>query len=315
MDMNEIDPSAAKFETPADHRAGFVAVIGRPNVGKSTLMNAFLGEKVAIVSPRPQTTRTRQLGILTSEKYQIIFMDTPGIMQPRHKLDEYMLEMAVDSLNDADLILWLVDASEPIGAGDRAIATQLIALENEVPIILAMNKSDLLLPEQVLPRSADYNGLLPEADWLLFSAKIGLGRAELLQRIVNKLPLGPRFYPPDQVTDVYLRDIAAEFIREQVMLQLRDELPYSIAVQVTDFKERENGTTYIGANIFVERENHKRIVIGAKGSQLKAIGSAARQEIATLVEGNIYLELWVKVAPKWRRNEKTLRRLGYHKID
>ncbi|HEX6384126.1 MAG TPA: GTPase Era [Anaerolineae bacterium] len=301
------------YDTLEGHKSGFVAVVGRPNVGKSTLLNAFLQSKIAIVTPKPQTTRLRQLGILTRPEYQIVFVDTPGIMKPRHKLDEFMVETAVDTLADADVILWLVDASEPPGPGDRAIAEQLSQLESNVPIIMGLNKSDLLKAHEVLPRTEAYHDLLPEAKWILFSATEGNGRDELLQMIVNQLPEGPRYYPPDQLTDTYVRDIAAELIREQAMLQLRDEIPYGVAVQVMEFKERPNGTTYISANIYVERENHKRIVIGAKGTQLRQIGEAARREIEAMLDAKVFLELWVKVAPKWRHSEQALKRLGYKK--
>lgn len=304
------------FEVPEGHKSGFVAVVGRPNVGKSTLINAFLQEKIAIVTPRPQTTRTSQLGIMTTEQYQIVFVDTPGLIKPRHKLDEYMVQSARESLADADVILWLVDGSVEPGGGDRAIAAQLAELAGETPIVLAINKGDLLNADNVLPRTAVYRQLLPQADeWILFSATEGNGRDELLQLIVDALPEGPRFFPPDQVTDVYLRDMAAELIREQIMLQLRDEVPYGAAVQVEAFKERKNGTTYISANVFVERSNHKQIVIGAGGQQLKQIGAAARREIEALLETKVYLELWVKVEPKWRRKDKVLRRFGYAKRD
>ncbi|MCA9953252.1 MAG: GTPase Era [Ardenticatenaceae bacterium] len=311
--MNEQTPIPTDYDTNEGHRSGFVAVIGRPNVGKSTLINGLLQEKINIVSPRPQTTRSRQLGILTTADYQIIFMDTPGLMQPRHKLDEFMVETAVDSLNEADLVLWLVDGSEPVGPGDQAISEQLQGLDESTPIILAINKSDITAPENVMAHTEAYCALAPNAVWIFFSARTGNGRNELLNLIVQALPEGPRYYPADQVTDVYLRDMAAEFIREQVMLQLRDEIPYSVAVQVDQFKERDNGTTYISANIIVERDNHKAIVIGAKGSQLRQIGAAARKELETLLEGKVFLELWVKVEPKWRHNEQALKRLGYSK--
>ena len=312
--MNSTITEVDEFEVPAGFRSGFVAVVGRPNVGKSTLMNAFLQDKIAIVTPRPQTTRTRQLGILTTDSYQIVFIDTPGLIKPRHKLDEYMVAVATGSLEDADVILYLVDASRPVGTGDKIIAGQLQAAQN-TPVILGMNKADLLKPEQVTPQTEAYRALLPEAPWILFSAAQGYGRDELLQMLVDHLPEGPPFYPPDQVTDVYVREMAAEFIREQIMLQLRDELPYGTAVQILEFKERENGVTYISANIFVERDSHKRIIIGHKGKQLKKIGAAARKELEQLTGGKVYLELWVKVLPKWRRNEKALRRLGYKKMD
>jgi GTP-binding protein Era len=309
-----VDPeeSSIPSETIADgHKSGFVAVVGRPNVGKSTLMNVLLKQKVAIVSPRPQTTRTRQLGIITQPEYQIIFVDTPGMMNPRHKLDEYMMEVALAALDDAEIVLWLVDASDEPGPGDRAIAQQLATLGDQVTVILGMNKGDLLAAHEVLPRTEAYRALLPAAQWILFSATQSRGRDELLQMIIDALPEGPRYYPPDQITDLYVRDIAAELIREQVIQQLRDEIPHGVAVQVDEYKERPNGVTYIHATIYVERSNHKRIVIGAKGAQLRRLGVAARQEIENLVEGKVFLELWIKVEPNWRRNAKSLKRLGY----
>ncbi len=301
-----------EYETPEGFKSGFVALVGRPNVGKSTLLNAFMQQKIAIVTPRPQTTRTRQLGIITEALYQMIFIDTPGIMKkPRHKLDQFMLESAVDTLADADVVLWLVDGSEPPGTEDQAIAEKLMASGSQRPVIMGINKVDALSAADVLPRSEGYKALLPDASWILFSALRQDGLAELLQMLVEALPEGPLYYPPEQITDVFLRDIAAEMIREQIMLQLREEIPYSTAVKVEDFKERENGTTYISANIFIERDSHKRIIIGRNGEQLRKIGAAARKEIEELVEGKVFLELWVKVQPKWRRDEDSLRRLGY----
>jgi GTP-binding protein Era len=299
-------------ETPEGHKSGFVTIVGRPNAGKSTLLNAFLQQKIAIVTPRPQTTRTRQLGIITEPGYQMIFVDTPGmIRQPRHKLDEFMVATAVETLGDADVVVWLVDSSEVPGPEDEAIAEKLAALGDSARVILGLNKSDLLAPAEVLPRTEAYRALLPDAPQILLSAQEGNGRDDLLQMIVAALPAGPRYYPAEQITETYERDIAAELIREQIMLQLREEVPYGAAVQVEEFKERPNGTTYIGASVYVERENHKRILIGAKGTQLRQIGEAARQEIEALIGGKVFLELWVKVEPKWRTNERALKRFGY----
>jgi GTP-binding protein Era len=311
-EMAELDlGSLAEDQIPEGHKSGIVAVAGRPNVGKSTLMNAYLRQKIAIVSPRPQTTRSRQLGILTEPDYQIIFVDTPGLIKPRHKLDEYMVTAADNSIRDADFILWLVDASEPVGAGDKFIAGTLKGLVDESSVILAMNKSDLLAPDEVIERSSAYHELMPGAEWILISAANGNGLDQLLQMIVNALEEGPRFYPADQTTDSFVRDIAAELIREQIFLKMRDELPYGTAVAVDEFKERENGIIYIKATIFVERDNHKKIIIGAKGSQLRLIGAAARREIEELIEQKVYLDLWIKVVPNWRRDDAALKRLGY----
>lgn len=299
-------------EVPQGYKSGFVAVVGRPNVGKSTLINTFLQQKIAIVTPRPQTTRRRQLGILTLPDAQIVFVDTPGLMKPRHKLDEYMVESALDSLKDSDVVLWLVDSAVPPGSTDRDIAARLATLGDEVKLVLAMNKGDLLALADVLPRTEQYRALLPEAEWILFSASKGNGCDALLQMVVDALPEGPRLYPADQLTDSFVRDMAAELIREQIMLQLRDEVPYGTAVMINEFKERPNGTVYIDATIVVERDSHKQIIIGGKGSQLRRLGTASRKEIEPLVEAKVFLQLWVKVMPKWRRKGKALRRLGYY---
>ena len=301
-----------ELDTPQGFKSGFVALAGRPNVGKSTLMNALMQQKIAIVTPRPQTTRTRQLGIITEPDYQIIFVDTPGIIkEPRHKLDEFMLDAAVEILGDADVVLWLVDGSEDPGPEDQAIAEKLQALGERSQVILGINKLDALSANQVLPRSEAYRSLLPDTDWIMFSAATGAGLSELLEMLKEALPDGPMYYPPEQITDVFLRDIAAEMIREQLMLQLRDEVPYGTAVQVVDFKERPGEPTYISANIFVERDSHKGIIIGKKGAQLRKIGEAARKEIEAMLEERVFLDLWVKVEPRWRRDENALKRLGY----
>lgn len=301
-----------EFDAPEGFKSGFVALAGRPNVGKSTLMNAFMQQKIAIVTPRPQTTRTRQLGIITEPDYQMIFVDTPGIIrEPRHKLDEYMLDSADEVLSEVDVILWLVDSSEAPGPEDKAIAAKLQALDERTRVILGINKLDALPAEQVLSRSEAYRTLLPDADWIMFSALTGAGLSELLEMLKNEMPEGPMFYPPEQITDVFLRDIAAEMIREQLMLQLRDEVPYGTAVQVLDFKERPGEPTYISANIFVERDSHKGIIIGSKGAQLRKIGAAARKEIEAMLDEKVFLDLWVKVEPRWRRDENALKRLGY----
>ena len=301
----------AGYETAPDHRSGFVALAGRPNVGKSTLMNAFMQQKIAAVSHRPQTTRTRQLGIITEPHYQIIFVDTPGIItQPRHELDEFMVQAALETLDDADVVLWLVDLSELPGENDRLIAARLAGLRSG-KVIMGLNKIDLLATGDVLGRTAAYTALLPGATWHHLAAANGEGVAELLALLVAALPEGPRYYPPEQITDVFVRNIAAELIREQLMLQLRDEIPYGTAVQVRDFKERDNGAIYISADIFVERDSHKSIVIGAGGAQLKQLGAAAREQIEQLVDGKVFLDLWVKVEPNWRRDPQLLRQFGY----
>jgi GTP-binding protein Era len=291
--------------------SGFVAVIGRPNVGKSTLMNRILGEKIAIVSPKPQTTRLRQLGIYTQDGVQAVFIDTPGIHQPRHKLGEFMVEVAVEALRDADLILFVADLSQPPNDEDRRVAELLDEAQTASPVILAMNKLDLLSPGQITARVEAYRALVPDADWTTFSATLGNGVDDLLKRIIGRLPAGPQFFPEDQLSDTAMRDIVAEIIREKVLLNTEQEVPHAVAVEVQEFKERSASLTYVGANIYVERDSQKGILIGKGGAMLKKISTGARVDIEALVGTKVYLELWVKVLKNWRRDEGFLRRLGY----
>jgi GTP-binding protein Era len=297
-------------ELPPDHRSGFVAVIGKPNVGKSTLINAWLGEKIAIVSPKPQTTRHRLRGILMRPDAQIIFVDTPGIHQPRHKLGEFMVETATKSIPDADVVLFMVDVSEMPTAEDEQIA-QLIEKHGQSPAILVLNKTDLLPPQKVKSHSNAYFELVKHDEWMMISATRGDNRDELLDMVVARLPQGPRYYPADQLTDQNMRFIAAELIREQVLRFARQEVPHAVAVAVEEWKERRGNLTYILANIFVEKDSQKGILIGAGGEMLKRIGQAARKEIEPMVGNRVYLDLWVKVRKKWRKDEDELRRLGY----
>ncbi len=296
-------------ELPPDHRAGYVAVVGKPNVGKSTLMNAFLGEKVAIVTPKPQTTRQNQLGILTRPDAQVIFVDTPGIHLPRTKLGEYMVGTAREALRDADVILFIVDVSELPDAADRTIADLL--KRSKAPVIMALNKVDLLSTGQAEQHARFYQELLPQAEPMLISATTGYNRDALLERIIQMLPRGPRYYPADQLTDMQLRDNAAEIIREQVLLLYDQEVPHSVAVQVDQFKERSADLTYIAATIYVERESQKKILIGSGGAALKEVGRRAREQLEAILGTRVYLELWVKVLKNWRKDERALRRLGY----
>jgi len=295
-------------ELPPDHRSGFVAVIGEPNVGKSTLLNYYLGQKVAIVSPRPQTTRDRLLGILTRPDAQVIFIDTPGIHRPQTKLGEYMVETARRAILDADVVLWLVDLSTPPYRRAREIADLL----HEAPeVVLALNKMDLVRPEDVASQAEAYHALLPGAEWMPISAVTGEGCPQLLEVIIAKLPLGPRYFPEEQITDQQERYIAAELVREQVLSYLREEVPHAVAVLVEEFKERHEGLLYISATVYVERETQKAILIGKGGQMLRTIGAAARQEIEKAFGAKVYLELWVKVRKNWRKDERELRRLGY----
>ena len=318
--------------TPPDHRSGFVAVIGRPNVGKSTLMNQLVGQKVAIVSPKPQTTRTRILGILTREDVQVIFVDTPGLHRPRHKLGESMVAAATRAIPDADVVLFMVDVSVPPTAEDRMIAG-LIEKRTEAPVILVLNKMDLLPPEKVKPHTQGYwalcSDLLPPrppsappnfggegeegrgGGWVMTIATRGVNLDKLLALIIGALPEGPRYYPGDQVTNQTEREIAAELVREQVLRYTRQEVPHAVAVVVEEFKERENNVTYVAANIFVEKKSQKGIIIGKRGQMLRQIGTATRRGIERMVGGQVYLDLWVKVRKDWRRDERELHRLGY----
>ncbi len=316
-------PELIEEHLPPNHRAGFVAVVGRPNVGKSTLMNRLLGQKIAIVSPKPQTTRQRLLGILTlpdSEgeglpAAQVIFVDTPGIHRPLHKLGKFLVESAREAIPDADVILWLVDGSEPPTDEDRLVASWLPKVSeghSSAPILLGLNKVDLFSPEtDVLLVCQPFLDLYPITEWLPISAARGDNEAELLKRIIQLLPLGPRFFPEDQVTDQQTRFIAAELIREAALQVLHQEVPHALAVGITEFKQRSEQLTYINATIIIERDSQKKIVIGKQGQTLKQIGQLARTEIETMLEGQVYLDLWVKVQPNWRKNEADLRRLGY----
>ncbi len=311
--MNNDDLSVPLFsdELSPDHRSGFVAVVGKPNVGKSTLMNAYLGQKVAIVSEKPQTTRNRLLGILTRPGAQLIFVDTPGIHSPLHKLGEFMVETAVKAIPDADVVLFMVDVSTRPTGEDAQIAA-IINEKCRVPTILALNKIDLLASDEIEPHRQAYLALGHFTDSMFVSATRGDNRDALLDLIISYLPRGPRYYPEEQITDQQERFVAAELIREQVLRHVHQEVPHAVAVVVEEFKERRPDLTYIGANIFVEKDSQKGIIIGEGGKMLKRIGRAARREIEELLTGHkVYLELWVKVRKKWRKDEDELRRLGY----
>ncbi len=301
----------------SDFRSGFIAILGRPNVGKSTLVNALLGQKVAAVSPRPQTTRRRQLGILTTDSYQMVFVDTPGVHAPRHKLGEYLNQEAREALDGVDAILWLVDATTNPTEDDERIAS---LLPRRTPLALGLNKIDLVHAEALDARRAAYAALIStsldasvprEVNVVSLSATRGDGLADLLNLLVSFLPVREPEFDPDQVTDLYEKEIAADLIREAALNHLRDEVPHGVAVRIDEFKERENGMAYIAATIFVERDSQKGIVIGEGGKMLKAIGSSARMEIEAMGGRRAFLELRVKVLKDWRNDEEWLRRFGY----
>lgn len=294
-----------------DFHSGFVAIVGKPNVGKSTLINALLGQKIAAVSPRPQTTRRRQLGILTTESAQLVFVDTPGMHSPRHKLGKFLNQEAEEALVGVDVILFLVDLSRLPDEEDTMIAGVLGKLKHPPRLLLGLNKIDLLPQEERQPRIALFQALLPSATCLTFSALHGEGRQALLEQLIETLPLRQPDFPPDQLTDLYEREIAADLIREAALLFLRDEVPHGLAVRIDEFTERGERGAFIGATLFVERESQKGIVIGEGGLMLKKIGSSARQEIESMSGRKVFLELRVKVARDWRNDENMLSRFGF----
>jgi len=297
-------------DMPEDHRSGFVTVLGKPNVGKSTLINSLVGQKVAIVSPKPQTTRRTLRGIVTLPEAQIVFVDTPGMHEPRHKLGEYMVKSATRTIPDADVVLFMVDLSAPPDDDDERLA-QLIRKRRAGPCILVLNKVDLVSEVDEEERSAAYASLSDCEGSVLISATEGRNRDRLLALIIDRLPSGPRFYPSDQITDQPLRFLAGELVREQVLHHLHQEVPHWIAVVVEEFEERREDLTYIEAIIYVAKESQKAIVIGQGGKMLKAIGQAARTEIESLLGTRVYLDLWVKVRKQWLKDEAALRHLGF----
>lgn len=295
------------------HRSGFIAIIGRPNVGKSTLLNALLGQKIAAVSPRPQTTRRRQLGILTLKNAQLIFVDTPGLHSAKHKLGEFLNQEAQEALDGVDLILWLVDASTAPTEEDTQIANLLKGVARRTPRMLVLNKVDLVKPEDLSVRESEYAVLMENSSLMKVSAANRLGLGELLEALIQASPEREADYPEEQVTDLYEREIAGDLIREACLIKLRDEVPHGMAVRIDEFKERENGMAYIAATIFVERESQKGIVIGEGGKMLKSIGSAARKEIEEMGGRKVFLELRVKVSKDWRNDPNMLKQFGYGK--
>jgi GTP-binding protein Era len=291
-------------------RSGFVSIIGRPNVGKSTLINHIIGQKIAIMSNKPQTTRNKIQGVHTTNEGQIVFIDTPGIHKPKTKLGDFMVKQATGTLKEVDVVLFLVDVFEGYGAGDQFIIDQ---LENvKTPIFLILNKIDQIEPNQLLPIIEKYSKRYPFAEIIPISALQGNNVNTLLEQVFKRLSEGPQYYPADQVTDHPERFVVAELIREKILELTREEIPHSIAVEIEQMKQRENSdTVYVAAVVYTERDSQKRIVIGKQGSVLKEVGKRARADIETLLGNKIFLELWVKVKKDWRNQAHQLKNFGF----
>ena len=288
-------------------RSGFVTIVGRPNVGKSTLMNALVGEKVAIVSNRPQTTRNRIMGVMTRDDWQMVFLDTPGIHTPRTKLGNYMMQSVREAMDGMDGMMVLVDATA-VGEHDRSIVKEMAS--KKVPKVLLLNKIDLLQPEKLLTLIASfadcgYDAIIP------ISAKTGDGLELLTKTMAEKLPEGPKYFPDDMMTDQPERLIVAEMIREKALLHLRDEVPHGIGVEIMGMNKENDGFMEIHATIYCERDAHKGIIIGKRGAMLQQIGTEARHDIENLLDLHVNLKLWVKIRPDWRNRMDDLRNLGY----
>lgn len=291
-----------------DYRSGFVTLIGRPNVGKSTLMNYLVGQKIAITSKKPQTTRNRIQTVLTTEKGQIVFVDTPGIHKAKNKLGEYMVNVARQTLNEVDVILWLVEPTTFIGAGEQHIIERLKKVNT--PVILVINKIDSVKKEEILKAIAAYKDQMEFAEIVPVSARSGENTGELLKTVMKYLPYGPQYYDDDTVTDQPERQIVAELIREKALHCLEDEIPHGIAVTIESMK-RKGKVIHIEATIICERDSHKGIIIGKQGNMLKKIGSTARYEIEKMLECQVNLKLWVKVKKDWRDSEYLMKNFGY----
>lgn len=294
-----------------DFKSGFIAILGRPNVGKSTILNQMLDQKVAIVTSKAQTTRNRIQGIYTTDDVQMIFIDTPGIHKPKNELGNFMNQAALSSLDGIDLVLFVVDGSEPIGAGDKFIIENLSKVK--VPVLLVVNKVDLLQDkEEVLKENIDsYKNAYKFAGGITLSASNGFNIDKLKEMIIERLDFGPMYYPEDQLLDQPEKFVVAELIREKVLLTTSDEVPHSVAVTIERFKEKQNGLIEILADIVVERQSQKKIIIGKDGSKIKEIGTLARKDIVNFLGSKVYLELFVKVETDWRNKASRLKEYGY----
>jgi GTP-binding protein Era len=291
-------------------KSGFISIIGRPNVGKSTFLNRVVGQKIAIMSDKPQTTRNKVQGVVTTDNSQLIFIDTPGIHKPKHKLGDFMVKSARNTLKEVDVIMFMVNANEPIGGGDRFIIELL--QNTETPVFLVINKIDLVHPDDLLATITSYTSEYDFAEVVPLSALNGNNVERLMETLTGYLPEGPKYYPDDQVTDHPERFIISEFIREKVLHLTREEIPHSIAVVIEKIDRDENrGLVDVAATIIVDRDSQKGIVIGKKGALLKEIGTKARHDIEMLLGSKVYLELWVKVQKDWRNKPGQLREFGF----
>lgn len=300
------------MNTNAKFKSGFVTLIGRPNVGKSTLMNRLIGQKIAITSNKPQTTRNRIQTVYTDERGQIVFLDTPGIHKAKNKLGEYMVNVAERTLKEVDVVLWLVEPTTYIGAGEQHIAAQLRTIKT--PVVLVINKVDTVKKEEILKFIDAYKDICDFADIVPVSALKGQNTDTVLEIIFKYLPYGPQYYDEDTVTDQPQRQIVAEIIREKALRSLNEEIPHGIAVTIEKMKERPNGKVVdIEATIICERDSHKGIIIGKGGAMLKKIGSAARFEIEKMLEMKVNLQIWVKVRKDWRDSDLFMKNFGYDK--
>jgi GTP-binding protein Era len=302
------------FSAPEGHRSGFIALAGKPNVGKSTLVNQLLKQPVAAVSPRPQTTRKTQLGILTLPLAQLIFVDTPGLHRAQHKLGEQLNLEAQDGLNNADAILIIFDLESPPSSEDDQVAEHIRQLKHSMPLLIALNKIDLVPGDRWPERSGAYRSLLPDIPAMGISALHGDGVEELIGTLTALLPEGPRLYPEDVITLTYERDIAADLIRAAALEHLRHEVPHALAIRIDTFNERAEHGAYIEATLFVERDSQKGIVIGKGGAMLKRIGTHARQAIEQVLDRKVFLELRVKVLPNWRNDPNALQQFGFQAL-
>ena len=294
------------------YKSGFVTIIGRPNVGKSTLMNHLIGQKIAITSNKPQTTRNRIRTVYTDERGQVIFVDTPGMLQARNKLQEYMESSAEGAMRGVDVILWVVEASDYIGKGDQRIARQLQRIT--VPVILVMNKIDQKEKSQIEGFLKAYAGLYPFADMIPVSALRSRNLDRVMDAVMKCLPYGPKYFSDDTVTDQPMRQIAAELIREKALRSMEEEIPHGIAVAIDRMEERPDGSlTDIDATIICEKESHKGMIIGKGGKMLRQIGTLSRKEIEQMLEMQVNLQLWVKVKKDWRDSDYLIRNFGYDK--